>query len=557
MQRAARLGAAVASGALLAAARPPLDLGPLACVALVPLFLAWRDRRPRAAAGYAFLAGVTYHGLSISWVWYFGVVATIGLVGALAFYWALTGWVVAWLATRRMGAPWLTAAVWVCAEGLAARMPLEGFSWNEVGYAFHDIPPARALASAGGVALVSFLAVALNALLADVVVACRQRGRHVQVRPALVRAGAGIAVVVLATGVLTATRAEPTPSGSLRVAVLQGNDLNRELTVAEERAEYLPNSHLGLASEVGDDVDLIIFPESSMNNGRTNDLARDRRLARVAREHRAWVLANASVAASTSTATRDRDPDHNANLNVLLRPNGTLAGAYAKRHLVPFGEYVYFPGLVEGLVPSVRDQVPYDFERGARPGVFDMGDHRIATVICFESAFGHEVRPVVRDGAEAIVVSTNNRSYRRSANSAQHVAIGQMRAAETGRPVVQAGISGISAFIDANGDVHGTTDLFERTVLERTITTTSGQTPYVRYGEWVLWGSAIAVAVTILVALLRRRSDSSVDSEPVAAGPESEAESVAPEATAGRGTTVRPPAESLAPSGTPSSGDRA
>ncbi len=40
---AARLGAAAVTGALLAAARPPLDLGPLACIAFVPLFMAWRE----------------------------------------------------------------------------------------------------------------------------------------------------------------------------------------------------------------------------------------------------------------------------------------------------------------------------------------------------------------------------------------------------------------------------------------------------------------------------------------------------------------------------------
>ena len=92
------------------------------------------------------------------------------------------------------------------------------------------------------------------------------------------------------------------------------------------------------------------------------------------------------------------------------------------------------------------------------PGLFDVAGHKIATVICFESAFGYQVRPLVHDGAQVIVVSTNNRSYERSANSAQHVAIGQMRAAETGRPVVQAAISGISAIIDANGVVHERTD---------------------------------------------------------------------------------------------------
>src|SRR5205085_11699658 len=106
-------------------------------------------------------------------------------------------------------------------------------------------------------------------------------------------------------------------------------------------------------------------------------------------------------------------------------------------------------------------KVPRDFIAGDRDGVFPIGDTRIGTLICFESAFGYQVRPLVRDGADVLVVSTNNRSYRRSANSSQHVAIGQMRAAETGRPVVQAAISGITAVIDADGTVHDRTHLFD------------------------------------------------------------------------------------------------
>ena len=102
-------------------------------------------------------------------------------------------------------------------------------------------------------------------------------------------------------------------------------------------------------------------------------------------------------------------------------------------------------------------------------------------------------------------MSTNNRSYRRSANSAQHVAIGQMRAAETGRPVVQAAISGISAVIDADGGVHAHTELFDRTVLEATVAATTRQTPYVRFGEWVVWRSLLALAGCVVVHVVRRR----------------------------------------------------
>ena len=94
----------------------------------------------------------------------------------------------------------------------------------------------------------------------------------------------------------------------------------------------------------------------------------------------------------------------------------------------------------------------------------------------------------MRDGAEAIVVSTNNRSYRRSANSEQHLALSQMRAAETGRPVLQASVSGISAVIDPDGTVRDRTELFEKAIVDTTIVTTTGETLYVRFGDWVVWG---------------------------------------------------------------------
>ena len=167
---AARLGAAAVSGALLAAARPPLDIGPLACVAFVPLFVAWRGRRARATAGYAFVAAAVYYAFLMSWSWYFGAIAIVPLVAVLASYWAAAGAILGWLRNRGVSSPFLTAAVWVLAEAAVDRWPFGGFSWGEVGYAFHNIEVGRALASDGGVALVTFFAVALNGFLADAIV---------------------------------------------------------------------------------------------------------------------------------------------------------------------------------------------------------------------------------------------------------------------------------------------------------------------------------------------------------------------------------------------------
>ena len=127
--------------------------------------------------------------------------------------------------------------------------------------------------------------------------------------------------------------------------------------------------------------------------------------------------------------------------------------------------------------------------------LFRAGGHPFESVICFESAFGPLVRDAVRDGAEVVVVSTNNRSYQRSANSEQHLALGQMRAAETGRPVLQASVSGISAVIDPDGSLHHETGLFESRIVTASVPTSTGETLYVRFGDWVVLLSAIAMLV--------------------------------------------------------------
>ncbi|HWS44452.1 MAG TPA: apolipoprotein N-acyltransferase [Acidimicrobiia bacterium] len=492
----ARLGAAAAAGVLLGLSRPPADIGWLACIGLVPLFVAWRGQSARATAGYAFTAGVVYYTIVCSWVWYFGAVAVVPFILAVAGYWALAGAVIGWLSTRRVSSPWITAAVWVSADALVARFPLGGFSWGELGYSFHDLAPARAAASVGGVTLVTYLAVALNALIADLVAGERSARSRA-------RANAGIAIVVVAVVGATVTRAEPHAVSTLRVALVQGNDKDRDLTDAELAARYLPNSHFDLARRITDPVDLIVFPESSMDGDpRTDPFIHDH-LAAIARQHQAWVLANATV---------DAPPDGHraANLDVLYAPDGTVAGTYLKHHLVPFGEYVPLRAELQGWI-SELDKVPRDFEPGNTRGIFPVAGTKIGTLICFESAFGYQVRPVVRAGAQILVVSTNNRSYRRSGNSAQHLAIGQMRAAETGRPVIQAAISGITAVIDADGVVHDQTRLFDRTVVETAVTATSGETPYVRYGEWATIAALIVVAIAAGVALTRRRRMPSVD----------------------------------------------
>jgi apolipoprotein N-acyltransferase len=486
-----RLVASGVSGLLLWTAFPPFDLGPVALVALVPLLWAWRDASPRRAALYGFVFGVFFYGPLLEWIRYFGAVAIVPLVVAASAYMAVTGLVVGGLTRLRMQSAWLVAATWVVFEAARGRFPLGGLPWGEVGVALHDIPVARDLASWGGVALLTFLVVACNGLLLDGLLAVRARAS----RP-LAWASAGLVGIVFVTVAGSAFRFEPTPTGELHFALLQGNDQNRDLPIAERKA-YLPESHFALADQLEGDYDLIVFPESALggrNPEAPNEKSLRARIVDLARAHGAEVVVNGLVPVDGT----DRD----YNTNYVYEPDGSLQGTYAKQHLVPFGEYVPWRSVV-GWIDEL-DQVPTDYKPGPGRRMFDIGGHPVGTFICFESAFPSISRGYVRDGAEALVVTTNNRSYRRSANSAQHIAMSQMRAAETGRPVLHASISGISGFVDADGDIHGTTELFERTVVTGTVTTMTGQTPFVRYGEWVLWTCLLALGAAVSIGFWRR-----------------------------------------------------
>jgi apolipoprotein N-acyltransferase len=480
-----RLGAAVLAGVVTGLCYPPFGLGPVVLVALVPLLWAWRGARPAHAALYGFVYGVVAYVIVIPWIRYFGYVAIGPLVVAMAAYVAGIGALVAAYARRGIASPFLTGAVWVVLEALRGRFPFGGFPWADLGVALHDVPAARALASVGGTLLVSFVVVVVNGLVLDLGLALRTHAGR-----SAVLAGVGIVGVIATTVVVDVTRFEPTTTGHLRVALLQGDD--EQLPLAEQVDQPLTEKHFALADRLQGDYDLIVFPESALDTDPETDPLLRSRIVDLAKRHHASVLVNARTPG---------DDGQSRNTNLLYSPNGTLEGTYSKQHLVPFGEYVPWRNALNWL-PELR-QVPYDFEPGTTRTLFHAGGHPFESVICFESAFGPLVRDATRDGAQVIVVSTNNRSYQRSANSEQHIALGQMRAAETGRAVVQASVSGISAVIDPDGTVHDQTGLFESRIVTASVPTSTGETLYVRLGDWVVLLGALAMLVVTVVAIRR------------------------------------------------------
>jgi apolipoprotein N-acyltransferase len=505
---ALQLLAAAASGALLAAAFPALDLGPLALVALVPLLLAVETVRPARAAALGYLAGLTFFGLHLLWIAQFlswtGAVAwlawgALSAVQAVAFaaFFALVP------ATRPLGA-WrllVLPASWAVLELVRAHHPLGGFPWGLLAVTQHDAGPLLPLARVvGGFGLAAAI-VAVNLAVAWWLRALRPGARPGPRWRALAPLVGLPLLVVGLGGARLAVPAAPAPSGpSLDVVVVQaglrgGHGLARGQTTEQVFDNHVRRT-LALAGAAGGPPDLVVWGEGAAD---ADPLANPDRLAAVVR------AAAAVEAPILLGATTRLDATHRATEGLLFTPDGRLADRYQKRRLVPFGEFVPFGSVLGRLIPATRQGVPYDKLPGDRLEPLLIDGARVGTLICWESAYPGDARQLTRDGAEVLLIMTNNASFGTGAGPRQHLAAGQLRAVEEGRTIVQAAVTGISAVIEPTGATRQATGLYQETALSVRVPARAGMTAYARYGRGVEAGLVGVAVGGVVGALLRRR----------------------------------------------------
>ncbi len=211
-----------------------------------------------------------------------------------------------------------------------------------------------------------------------------------------------------------------------------------------------------------------------------------------------------------------REPDGAYNVALAWDPVTGPGEVYAKRHPVPFAEYLPLRPLV---LPAAWALVPghesiallgdsEGWGAGQEPGVLTVGPAVIGTVICFEVAYDGLVRDLVDGGANVVVVPTNKPMVRGTGQIEQQFAMSRVRAVETGRYVVVASTNGISGVIAPDGSVVERAPQRTTAVIEESVQLRSAVLPAVRLGEWLEWGLAGLAVLATGAALVgyRRRS---------------------------------------------------
>lgn len=472
---------ALIAGAALTLAFAPVNWWPAAFVLPAFLFLLWQGQSARTAAITGYLFGLGFFGIGVSWVFNsiyefghapapFAAFLTFLFVITLSLFPALTGWLQNRLLSENSPA-WLRytvliPALWVAFEWVRGWL-LTGFPWLQLGYSQLETPLAG-FAPVAGVLFSSWIvAVVAAAITALVVVRGRQR---------LFFAGLIVLVILLGAG-LQKIEWTQAIDDELNVALVQGNIKQENKW---ERDWLLPTiERYSDATLKQLEKDLVVWPEVALP-GRYS----------LFKPNVLDPLQQHLVASDTSLVfgvlRETEDGLHNALVG--LEDETTM---YLKRHLVPFGEYIPLRNALTWLKDMV--QLPAsDISPGKEATLLPVGKYLAAGSICYEDAYGNEIIDMLPQANFLINVS-NDAWFGDSLAPHQHLQIARMRALETGRPLLRATNTGVSAIVDYRGGLQSVSPQFEMDVLEGKIQPRTGATPYVSFGNF---------PVVILMALL-------------------------------------------------------
>jgi apolipoprotein N-acyltransferase len=266
-------------------------------------------------------------------------------------------------------------------------------------------------------------------------------------------------------------------SSELNITIVQGNSPcpGAKNRCSNER-QRIYDSHLSQTQSLDGNFDLVVWPESS--TGFNNDPGIHTKVQND-------ISTEAMRLDSYFLIGGDRPVENQyfENYGIFINKDGEIVDQYLKQHPVPFGEYIPFRKYLEWIPPLAL--VPRDMVRGDGQKIFMVNDTKISTVISFEGSFQRYIRNSVQDGAELVVILTNQASYGESGMSDQFILMSRANAISNERPIVHAAITGKSAFIDYNGKVISKTELFETETLTEKLEVSKAETPYSKYGNYL------------------------------------------------------------------------
>jgi len=487
--------AALAAGAVLPLAYAPYNLWIVAILSCAVLIGLWLNSTPRSSFITGYLFGLGMFGVGTGWLHIsINLFGGVNLVGAImltfafvmfiALFPAGAGYLIArlylpsWPASSRV---LLIPAIWTLAEWVRSWI-FTGFPWLNLGYTQTD-SPLSGLAPLTGVFGIS-LAVMFTAATLVCVLSTPIRKQI----PVL------LAVFMLwGISLYSANHDWTVPrTDDISVALIQGAVPQQLKWTPEmrqptlDRYFELTEPHLG--------TDLIIWPEAAIPAFYHQIEAYIARLMQLTRATDSYLL----------TGLPYQDPQTGKYLNSVVML-GDEVSFYFKRHLVPFGEYLPLDFILRDVVDYLGIPMS-DFSAGDNtPPVLRTDTFAMGISICYEDTFGDEVIEALPEAAILVNVS-NDAWFGDSLAPHQHLQMARMRAIESGRYLLRATNTGITAIINEKGHVVADIPQFMPATLTGTARLFDGMTPYAHTGNYLVLG-LIFLLLIAAIGLRRQRAN--------------------------------------------------
>ncbi|GAA5524034.1 apolipoprotein N-acyltransferase [Microbulbifer aestuariivivens] len=503
--------AAAIAGSLMTLSFAPFDLWPAGLLSLA--LLAWLSLRAASAgrlgkrAGFklAFCFGLGLFASGGSWVYVsitdfggssmaLGLLLTGAFVAILAAVLALPFLLLGRFTGNALSFALAFPALWLLSEWLRTWL-FTGFPWLFAGYGHIDTWLAgwAPVLSVYGVGLLLALSAAAIALLAAGKLSPRRQRTHLALLIAV--------ALTWPAGALLSQVSWTTPGEDIAVGLVQANIPQEKKWLPEFRGETISRYQEGTRALTAQKVDVIIWPEAALPLLHSQAPNLMQALQRNADQTGIDLI-------SGILYDRIERPETGAPRRLIHNSAavfGSSPQVYHKRHLVPFGEYVPLEDWLRDTIEFFN--LPTSF---IRPGPDEQQSLQAAgtgwaPLICYEIVYPALVADSALD-SEVLLTISNDAWFGASIGPLQHMQMAQMRALETGRFLVRATNTGITAIVDPRGQITARLPQFERGILTGSVTAMSGSTPFMLLGLWPILALATAMLAAALMLQPARRA---------------------------------------------------
>ncbi len=495
-------------------------------VSLVPLVLSLVKRcedgkKPRSSYKTAFLWSITFYLIIYHWFWYLwpmeflGVERPLALVITLVCHIGLS--LLQAVGTALVGplfcaaykkgglkfAAVIFASAWTLLEYMQS-LTWAGVPWARLALSQTAFPAAIQSASLLGSLFIGFIIAAVNGFAATAVIFLVREGKRSRTFVRSLAFALAILSLNLGYGFFALGIHNEESGEEVRVNIIQANiGSGDKWEDSSDTSSLRVYEEMTLKAHSQSKADIVLWPETVLVNSVKESSYFRGRLSALARETGSVIF----VGAFDSEENEDGEREE-YNAIIAFYPDGAVEeSSYRKRHLVPFGEYMPMRAIIEKVLPFMAElnMLSDDLTPGVSAEVVETGVGRAGRLICFDSIYASLARDSVSDGAEFILLSTNDSWYRDSASAYQHNSHAILRAVENRRYIARAASTGISSVITSEGEIKDSLPPLERGYICTGMYKNTQRTLYSYVGDIIVVPCAALLAFFVIFDLCEKR----------------------------------------------------